>query len=67
MQLNRFEHAFLTTVLVSWFLIFIFAGSLYVFVTADGNNPSYVGALIIAGSTMMTFVVEMVWYYLYKN
>lgn len=66
MYLTRFEHAFLTTVLVSWFLIFIFAGSLYVFIMADNNTPSYVGALIVAGSTVMTFVVEMVWMVLYK-
>lgn len=67
MHLTRFEHAFLTTFLVSWFLVFIFTGSLYVFLMADNNTPSYIGALIVAGSTIMTFVVEMVWVYLYKN
>ena len=65
--LTRFEHAFLTTMLVSWFLIFVFAGVLYTIATDDGNTPSYVGALIVAGSTMMTFAVEIVWHYLYKN
>lgn len=67
MHLTRFEHAFLTTMLVSWFLIFLVAATLYVFVAADDKTPSYIGGLIVAGSTMMTFVVEIVWCYLYKN